>query len=197
MKEAYLKHCDERKSENLPPLALDAKQTKSVVESLLEGNDDEFNLPSIDIINSVVNLFFLTNPHAPSGRLFSQSAIFSIASQIDALLVVDEAYVEFVEDQSILTQLSNYDNLIVVQTFSKAQGLAGVRLGMCFADPDIIHLMNKIKTPYNINVLTQEVVLKRLEEQGLIQQQIQQILAEKDRIINEISTLYFIKKMFH
>ena len=64
----------------------------------------------------------------------------------------------------------------VVQTFSKAQGMAGVRLGMCFAHPEIITMMNKVKAPYNLNVLTQEAVLRRLEEQGLVQQQVQQIL---------------------
>jgi histidinol-phosphate aminotransferase len=185
----------------LPPtfgmyqVSADINSVKTIAVPLTK--DFQLDIPAILAAKTKrTKIIFIPNPNNPTGNCFAIEDIRLLLEQFNGLVVVDEAYVEFVEDQSILTQLSEYDNLIVVQTFSKAQGLAGVRLGMCFADPDIIHLMNKIKTPYNINVLTQEVVLKRLEEQGLIQKQIQQILAEKERIINEISTLYFIKKIY-
>ena len=141
-------------------------------------------------------MIFIPSPNNPTGNCFALEDIRLLLEQFNGLVVVDEAYVEFAEDQSILPQLTDYDNLIVVQTFSKAQGLAGVRLGMCFGDPQIIHLMNKLKAPYNINVLTQDAVLKRLEEQGIIQQQVLQIRKEKERIISEIKTLSFIKKIY-
>ena len=141
-------------------------------------------------------MIFIPSPNNPTGNCFALEDIRLLLEQFNGLVVVDEAYVEFAEDQSILPQLTDYDNLIVVQTFSKAQGLAGVRLGMCFGDPQIIHLMNKLKAPYNINVLTQDAVLKRLEEQGIIQQQVLQIRKEKERIISEIKALSFIKKIY-
>ena len=146
--------------------------------------------------NKRTKMIFIPSPNNPTGNCFALEDIRLLLEQFSGLVVVDEAYVEFAEDQSILPQLADYDNLIVVQTFSKAQGLAGVRLGMCFGDPQIIHLMNKLKAPYNINVLTQDAVLKRLEEQGIIQQQVLQIRAEKERIISEIKALTLIKKVY-
>ena len=146
--------------------------------------------------NKRTKMIFIPSPNNPTGNCFVLEDIRLLLEQFNGLVVVDEAYVEFAEDQSILPQLADYDNLIVVQTFSKAQGLAGVRLGMCFGDPQIIHLMNKLKAPYNINVLTQDAVLKRLEEQGIIQQQVLQIRAEKERIISEIKALTLIKKVY-
>ena len=159
--------------------------------------DFQLDIPSILAAKTKrTKMIFIPSPNNPTGNCFVVEDIRLLLDKFNGLVVVDEAYVEFAEDQSILSQLSDYDNLIVVQTFSKAQGLAGVRLGMCFGDPQIIHLMNKLKAPYNINILTQEVVLERLDEQGLIQQQMQQILAEKERIINEIASLSFIKKIY-
>lgn len=159
--------------------------------------DFQLDIPAILAAKTKrTKMIFIPSPNNPTGNCFVVEDIRLLLDKFNGLVVVDEAYVEFAEDQSILSQLSDYDNLIVVQTFSKAQGLAGVRLGMCFGDPQIIHLMNKLKAPYNINILTQEVVLERLDEQGLIQQQMQQILAEKERIINEIASLSFIKKIY-
>lgn len=159
--------------------------------------DFQLDIPAILAAKTErTKMIFIPSPNNPTGNCFVVEDIRLLLDKFNGLVVVDEAYVEFAEDQSILSQLSDYDNLIVVQTFSKAQGLAGVRLGMCFGDPQIIHLMNKLKAPYNINILTQEVVLERLDEQGLIQQQMQQILAEKERIINEIASLSFIKKIY-
>ena len=146
--------------------------------------------------NERTKMIFIPSPNNPTGNCFAIADIQLLLEKFEGIVVVDEAYVEFAEDQSILPQLSNHDNLIVVQTFSKAQGLAGVRLGMCFGDPLIIDLMNKVKAPYNINVLSQEAVIKRLDEQGLVQQQVHQIRLEKARLIEEIINLSFIKKIY-
>ena len=110
--------------------------------------------------------------------------------------MVDEAYVEFATDKSVISWINDYHNLIVVQTFSKAQGLAGLRLGMAFAHSAIIDLMNKVKAPYNINSLTQKEILKRLEEQGLIQQQVHRIKLEKEQLMLEFESISFIEKVF-
>jgi len=146
--------------------------------------------------NERTKMIFIPSPNNPTGNCFAIADIQFLLEKFEGIVVVDEAYVEFAEDQSILPQLSNHDNLLVVQTFSKAQGLAGVRLGMCFGDPLIIDLMNKVKAPYNINVLSQEAVIKRLDEQGLVQQQVHQIRLEKARLIEEIINLSFIKKIY-
>jgi len=146
--------------------------------------------------NKQTKMIFIPSPNNPTGNCFKKEEILHIVDQFNGLVVVDEAYVEFAQEQSVLPLLSSYDNLLVVQTFSKAQGLAGVRLGMCFAHPLIIDLMNKLKAPYNINVLTQDVVLKQLEEQGLIQQQVHHIKTEKERMLQEMRSISFIKKIF-
>ena len=185
----------------LPPtfgmyqVCADINNVKTIAVPLTK--DFQLDVPAILAAQSKrTKMIFIPSPNNPTGNCFALEDIRLLLEQFNGLVVVDEAYVEFAEDQSILPQLTDYDNLIVVQTFSKAQGLAGVRLGMCFGDPQIIHLMNKLKAPYNINVLTQDAVLKRLEEQGIIQQQVLQIRKEKERIISEIKALSFIKKIY-
>ena len=185
----------------LPPtfgmyqVCADINNVKTIAVPLTK--DFQLDVPAILAAQSKrTKMIFIPSPNNPTGNCFALEDIRLLLEQFNGLVVVDEAYVEFAEDQSILPQLRDFDNLIVVQTFSKAQGLAGVRLGMCFGDPQIIHLMNKLKAPYNINVLTQDAVLKRLEEQGIIQQQVLQIRKEKERIISEIKALSFIKKIY-
>ena len=141
-------------------------------------------------------MIFIPSPNNPTGNCFEREAIQAILEGFDGLVVLDEAYVEFAAAYSCIDLLNQYDNLVIVQTFSKAQGMAGVRLGMCFAHPDVIALMNKVKAPYNINVLTQQAVMKRLEEQGIVQQQVLQILQEKERLLTELSSLSFVKTLY-
>ncbi|MDB2702707.1 histidinol-phosphate transaminase [Flavobacteriaceae bacterium] len=146
--------------------------------------------------SSATKIIFIPSPNNPTGNCFALEEIKSIVEGFDGLVVVDEAYVEFAIDKSVISWIDQYPNLVVVQTFSKAQGLAGLRLGMAFAHPEIIDLMNKVKAPYNINVLTQNEVMKRLEEQGLIQQQVHQIKQEKEQLLLEFKSIAFIKKVF-
>ena len=146
--------------------------------------------------SSATKIIFIPSPNNPTGNCFALEEIKSIVEGFDGLVVVDEAYVEFAIDKSVISWIDQYPNLVVVQTFSKAQGLAGLRLGMAFAHPEIIGLMNKVKAPYNINVLTQNKVMRRLEEQGLIQQQVHQIKQEKEQLLLEFKSIAFIKKVF-
>lgn len=146
--------------------------------------------------SSATKIIFIPSPNNPTGNCFALEEIKSIVEGFDGLVVVDEAYVEFAIDKSVISWIDEYPNLVVVQTFSKAQGLAGLRLGMAFAHPEIIGLMNKVKAPYNINVLTQNEVMRRLEEQGLIQQQVHQIKQEKEQLLLEFKSIAFIKKVF-
>jgi histidinol-phosphate aminotransferase len=146
--------------------------------------------------SSATKIIFIPSPNNPTGNCFALEDIKSIIEGFDGLVVVDEAYVEFAIDKSVISWIDEYPNLVVVQTFSKAQGLAGLRLGMAFAHPEIIGLMNKVKAPYNINVLTQNEVMRRLEEKGLIQQQVHQIKQEKEQLLLEFKSIAFIKKVF-
>jgi len=146
--------------------------------------------------SNATKIIFIPSPNNPTGNCFALEDIKRIVEDFDGLVVVDEAYVEFAIDKSVISWIDKYPNLVVVQTFSKAQGLAGLRLGMAFAHPEIIGLMNKVKAPYNINVLTQKEVMRRLEEQGLIQQQVHQIKQEKEQLLLEFKSIAFIKKVF-
>lgn len=160
---------------------------------------DDFHL-DIKAISEVqskaTKIIFIANPNNPTGNCFALEDIRKIIEEFDGLVVVDEAYVEFATDKSVISWINDYHNLIVVQTFSKAQGLAGLRLGMAFAHSAIIDLMNKVKAPYNINSLTQKEILKRLEEQGLIQQQVHRIKLEKEQLMLEFESISFIEKVF-
>jgi len=169
------------------------------VETIEVPLTDDFHL-DIKAISEVqskaTKIIFIANPNNPTGNCFALEDIRKIIEEFDGLVVVDEAYVEFATDKSVISWINDYHNLIVVQTFSKAQGLAGLRLGMAFAHSAIIDLMNKVKAPYNINSLTQKEILKRLEEQGLIQQQVHRIKLEKEQLILEFESISFIEKVF-
>lgn len=140
-------------------------------------------------------MIFIPNPNNPTGNCFKEADILHLIKHFNGIVVLDEAYVEFTAKNSNLHRLDEFSNLIVVQTFSKAQGLAGVRLGMCFAQEQIIALLNKLKAPYNISSLAQTAVLNRLDEQGLVQQQVHQINQEKNKLLLELSTISYIKKI--
>ena len=149
-----------------------------------------------EVQSKATKIIFIANPNNPTGNCFALEDIRKIIEEFDGLVVVDEAYVEFATDKSVISWINDYHNLIVVQTFSKAQGLAGLRLGMAFAHSAIIDLMNKVKAPYNINSLTLKEILKRLEEQGLIQQQVHRIKLEKEQLMLEFESISFIEKVF-
>ena len=169
------------------------------VETIEVPLTDDFHL-DIKAISEVqskaTKIIFIANPNNPTGNCFALEDIRKIIEEFDGLVVVDEAYVEFATNKSVISWINDYHNLIVVQTFSKAQGLAGLRLGMAFAHSEIINLMNKVKAPYNINSLTQKEILKRLEEQGLIQQQVHRIKLEKEQLMLEFESISFIEKVF-
>lgn len=112
------------------------------------------------------------------------------------LVVVDEAYIDFSKDESWLSQLEKYPNLIVTQTLSKAYGLAGIRLGICYASEEIIGVLNKIKPPYNVNQLTQQRALQRVLNHDLVNQEVKQILDERNELIKALNGLDFVRELF-
>lgn len=141
-------------------------------------------------------MIFVPSPNNPTGNCFSLNDIELILNNFDGLVVLDEAYVEFSKNNSFLPRLNKFMNLIVTQTFSKAQGMAGARLGMTFAHPEIIKLLNKLKTPYNINSLTQQAIINRLTQQVKVENEVKILLIEKDRLSLNFKKIKYIKKVF-
>src|SRR6201999_849651 len=117
-----------------------------------------------ELIDENTKIIWICSPNNPTGNVMSRQEIEMILNNFPGLVVIDEAYINFSRHRSFLQELKEYPNLVVLQTFSKAWGLAALRLGMAFASEEIIELLNKIKPPYNINEATQELVKKALPE---------------------------------
>ena len=147
-------------------------------------------------ISSKTKIIFVCSPNNPSGNAIPLAQIQTLLDQFSGIVVVDEAYVDFSGEKSALTILNQYPQLLVCQTFSKAYGLAGIRLGMCFADPMVIDYFNKIKPPYNVNTLTQEQAMKRLESAEQVKTQVKELIAERKKLENELLQFGFVKKIF-
>jgi histidinol-phosphate aminotransferase len=173
--------------------ALNAVEVKTI-----DLNDD-FQINTEKVLQSLTvntKLLFICSPNNPTGNLMGHKDIFHLLEDFDGLVIVDEAYQDFSTEVSMLKYLSKYKNLIVMQTFSKAYGLAGARLGMCFADSQIIQYLNKIKPPYNVNALTQEVALEKIQNNYLVQIQIKEILKNRTTLENELKELKWVKKVY-
>ena len=125
---------------------------------------DAFQKEEIEAaIDDTVKIIFLCSPNNPTGNSLEREDIEIILNNFEGIVVLDEAYINYSRHRSFLAELNDYPNLVVMQTFSKAWGLAALRMGMTFASQEIIDVLNKIKPPYNINQSTQELVLKALE----------------------------------
>ena len=161
--------------------------------------NDNFQ-PNVDAILAQVDentkIIFLCSPNNPTGNSFSDESIVTLLQNFKGLVLLDEAYIDFSQKESWLIELSDYPNLIISQTLSKAYGMAGIRLGILYASVEIITILNKIKPPYNINVLTQQKALERLENYDLVVKQINDIKIFKLLLINELKKINFIEKVF-
>lgn len=140
-------------------------------------------------INPRSKLLFICSPNNPTGNAISYEIIKEILGTFPGIVVVDEAYIDFSEDKSVLPLLEEFSNLVVMHTLSKAWGLAGIRLGIGFAGQEIIEILNRIKMPYNINELIQRIALKSLEQSMKKHAQVLTILDEKEKLIYELEKL--------
>lgn len=141
-------------------------------------------------------LIFLCSPNNPTGNLLSREEIKKVLDSFAGIVVVDEAYIDFASEATWLNDIEKYPNLIILQTFSKAWGLAAVRLGMAFASAEIIKLFNKVKYPYNVNILTQNFVGDELDKLELRKQWIATLLEGRNYLINELPKLPFVEKIY-
>ena len=141
-------------------------------------------------------LIFLCSPNNPTGNNLSRKEIHKVLANFHGLVVVDEAYIDFSSAPSYIGELSKYPNLVVLQTFSKAWGAAAIRLGMAFASPEVIGLLNKIKYPYNINQLTQEFALRLLLDENKMKEQLVLLLEGRTLLERRLRELPCVKTIY-
>ncbi len=159
----------------------------------------DFLLDADSVINAVddrTKIIFICSPNNPTSNSLDSEPILRIAEEVDCMVVVDEAYIDFSSRESLLSLLSDHANLVVLQTLSKAWGLAGIRLGMVFAQEELIGYLSRVKYPYNINSLTLEAASESLKNQGLHENWVNQILDEREKMIVQLNSLVFIQKIY-
>ena len=150
----------------------------------------------LDRVDDSTKLIFLCSPNNPTGNSFSEASVEKILNNFRGLVVIDEAYIDFSTQRSWLQRLGEFPNLVVTQTLSKAYGLAGIRLGICYASEEIVEILNKIKPPYNVNELTQRRALERLSHPEEVRREVQLILKERELLQNRLSKMAFVKEIF-
>ncbi|MEP2281266.1 histidinol-phosphate transaminase [Maribacter sp.] len=166
-------------------------------KEVLLTNDFQPNVSKIkNTIDEHTKLLFICSPNNPTGNSFSTQNIEELLNAFNGLVVIDEAYIDFSSDESWTSKLSEYPNLIVTQTLSKAYGMAGIRLGICIASAEIIAVINKIKPPYNVNQLTQEKATSRVLDTASVKNEVSQILAERMKLEEALKTVSFVEKIY-
>jgi histidinol-phosphate aminotransferase len=159
--------------------------------------DYQLNVAHIEqLVNERTKIIWICSPNNPTGNSLDRIDIETILNHFDGIVVVDEAYINFSKQKSFVQSLIDYPNLVVLQTLSKAWGLAGLRIGMCFASPEIIGYMNKVKAPYNINIVTQELALQALEEVGQVNDMIQLLVDMRNALAEVIASMPHVIKVF-
>lgn len=159
--------------------------------------DFQIDVPAVlNAIRPNSKLLFICSPNNPSGNVMSRTAIKEILKAFKGLVVIDEAYIDFTDTESWLEDLSEHPNLVVTQTLSKAYGLAGIRLGICYASEEIIAVLNKIKPPYNINSLTQKAAISAISQRENTKQQLKTILDQRTELIKEFKKIAWIEKLY-
>ncbi|MEP0266208.1 histidinol-phosphate transaminase [Dokdonia sp.] len=141
-------------------------------------------------------IIFLCSPNNPTGNLIAQKSIEEIGTRFHGLVVIDEAYIDFADSESWTKRMAKYPNIIVIQTLSKAYGMAGIRLGMAFASTEIIRLLTKIKPPYNVNKLTQEKAINHITKRDIVDNEIYSILEIKSILCKELLDINYVVKIF-
>lgn len=150
----------------------------------------------LDAVDANTKMIFLCSPNNPTGNSFSDESVVTLLQNFKGLVVIDEAYIDFSNKPSWLVELDEYPNLIITQTLSKAYGLAGIRLGICYASAAIIAVLNKIKPPYNVNELTQQRALERLADKEKIKLEIDSIIIHRDNLLKVLQEVSFVSKIY-
>ncbi len=169
------------------------------VEVKMVSLNEDFSLNPVNILNAAnerTKMIFLCSPNNPTGNSLAKDAMLEIIRNFQGIVVLDEAYVDFAPGKSLLPGLKDFPNLIILQTFSKAWGMAGIRLGMAFASSEIISVLNKIKYPYNLNVLTQQKALELLNNQEQVNKWVKLLIAERQKMAELLKEFPFVNKIY-
>lgn len=161
-------------------------------------NDDfSLNVPEIlrntDIYTKII---FICSPNNPTGNIMDLSDIRYLCANFAGIVVIDEAYIDFAEEPSAINLLNLYPNLLVLQTFSKAWGLANLRVGLLYASKEIVALLNKIKPPYNVNGVSQRLILEALENKSKKKEYAQILIAERKKLASSLESLGFVETVY-
>lgn len=159
----------------------------------------DFSLDPGRVISEVDNctkLIFLCSPNNPTSNSYDREAMIRILDAVNCMVVVDEAYIDFSKEEGMLSLVPEKKNLVVLQTLSKAWGLAGIRLGMVFAHPELITYLSRVKYPYNINSLSLEAAFKQMRIPGKKKEWIDTIHRERDRLVIALDSLAFVEKVY-
>lgn len=146
-------------------------------------------------IDEKTKLLFICSPNNPTGNSFKRTDILDVAKIFQGIVVVDEAYIHFSREKSLIDEIGNYPNLVVLQTFSKAWGLAGLRVGLGFANGEIIKLFNKVKPPYNVSQIAQKAIINAFENESQVNETISEIISEREKLIERLSDYSFVTKI--
>ena len=161
--------------------------------------NDDFTLDADQVLKACdkhTKVVFLCSPNNPTGNSLKRTEIEKIILGFEGIVVIDEAYIDFSNEPSWLASLDQYPNIIVLQTFSKAWGMAALRCGMAFASEEIIAFFNKVKYPYNLNLLTQEAVYKQVENVEQKNEWVKALLMERKSLIDALQALPLVKKIY-
>jgi histidinol-phosphate aminotransferase len=150
----------------------------------------------LEAVDANTKILFLCSPNNPTGNSFSDESVVALLKNFKGLVVIDEAYIDFSKKESWINELDEYPNLVITQTLSKAYGLAGIRLGICYASAGVISVLNKIKPPYNVNELTQQRAGLRLKETTKINTEIAAIIAQREQLLKVLLNVKFVKKIY-
>ncbi len=159
----------------------------------------DFQLDTDAILSAANNntkLLFLCSPNNPTGNNMNRIDIEMLLNNFHGIVIIDEAYINYSRQKTFLRELTEYENLIVMQTLSKAWGLAALRLGLAFASEKIINLFNKVKPPYNINKASQELGIKALQNINKVNENIKNTIAERTKLLKQFPQFNFIQKVY-
>lgn len=160
-------------------------------------DDYQLNLDGIaEAIDAQTKIIFVCSPNNPTGNSINRDDIETLLSNFNGLVVVDEAYINFSRQKTFIQELTEYANLVVLQTLSKAWGLAGLRVGMAFASEEIIEVMNRVKPPYNMNEASQQLALQALQNTEQVNGWIKETLAERDKLVLQLKDFDFVVDIY-
>jgi len=159
----------------------------------------DFNLDTqviLDLVNEKTKLIFICSPNNPTGNSYAESDILMILQNFHGIVILDEAYIDFAPHNGFMKYLLEFPNLVILQTFSKAWGMAGIRLGFAFGDNRLINILNRIKYPYNVSILTQNAALDMLERKNEMEMWIRSIINQRRFLEENLGQFSFVQKVY-